>query len=233
MIGQITEDLRKHRHWLGLKDLEASNEERGNEDVQVKLLDYACGPGTVSYVSPQKFFSKALEPYITASTGIDVSTNMVSEFNRRASDAHLRNFSAIVGDLCSPQGVAEDLQDASLFNFDFAAIGMGFHHLEHLQLSINRLVERLRVGGVLFVIDMLERKGDHGLGGHGKGDDFTKEAAKTVPHSHGFGREAMKGMFEAAGCKGFDFVVFERPMVIGEGEDAFEKMGFVAKGTKA
>ena len=158
---------------------------------------------------------------------------MVSEFNRRAADAHLPNFRAMVGDLCSPQNVAEDLKDASLFDFDFAAIGMGFHHFEHLQLSINRLVERLRVGGVLLIIDLLERSGDHALAGHGKGDDFSKEAARTVPHKHGFGREAMKGMFHAAGCKDFDFIIFEKSMVIGEGEGAFEKMGFVAKGIKA
>ncbi|KAL8818123.1 MAG: hypothetical protein Q9191_008009 [Dirinaria sp. TL-2023a] len=223
LLGQVTEDLREHRRWLGLNDLEASDETGGTKKVQVKLLDYACGPGTVSY---------ALKPYLTASTGIDVSTNMVSEFNRRALEAHLPSFCAIVGDLCNPQGVAEELKDTALYDFDFAAIGLGFHHFEHLQLSIDRLVERLRVGGVLFIIDLLERTGDHGLGSDGKGDDFSKEAARTVPHKHGFGREAMKSMLQAAGCKDFDFIVFARPLVIGEGEGAFEKWGFVAKGTK-
>ena len=53
MIRQITEDLRKHRHWLGLQDVETINEAGRTKDVQVKLLDYACGPGTVSFVSPQ------------------------------------------------------------------------------------------------------------------------------------------------------------------------------------
>ena len=157
---------------------------------------------------------------------------MVAEFNRRASDAHLPNFRAMVGDLCTLQDVAEDLKDPSLFNFDFAAIGLGFHHFEHLQLSVDRLFERVRTGGVLFIIDLLERSDDPGLGGNGSQDDFVKEASRTVPHKHGFSREAMEGMFEAAGCKDFSFIVWDKPVVVGEGEGAFEKLVFVAKGTK-
>ena len=160
---------------------------------------------------------------------------MVAEFNRRASDARLPNFRAIVGDLCSPQGVAEDLKGSSLFNFDFVAIGLGFHHFEHLQLSIDRLFERLRTGGVLFIIDLVERPGDPDIGSYEKGDDLIKETAKTVPQKHGFERDAVERMFQAAGCKDFDFVVWKRPVVIGEGvvgDGAFEKLAFLAKGTK-
>ena len=157
---------------------------------------------------------------------------MVAEFNRRASEAQLPNFRAMVGDLCTLQDVAQDLKDPSLFNFDFAGIGLGFHHFEHLQLSVDRLFGRLRTGGVLFIIDLLERSDDPGLGSDGKHDDFVKESSRTVPHKHGFSREAMEGMFQAAGCKDFDFVVWERPVVLGEGEGAFEKLVFVAKGTK-
>ena len=157
---------------------------------------------------------------------------MVAEFNRRASEANLPNFRAINGDLCSFEDVAEDLKDPSLFNFDFAAIGLGFHHFEHLQLSVDRIFGRLRTGGVLFIIDLLEGDDDPDLGGHEEQDDFVKEASKTVPHKHGFSRKAMEGMFQAAGCKDFDFVVWKRPVVLGEGENAFEKTVFVAKGTK-
>ena len=179
------------------------------------------------------YLVKALEPYITSSVGVDVAPGMVAEYNRRASDAGHSQFHAITGDLCSTEGVAQDLKDKDLFNFDIAAIGMGFHHFEHLQLSIDRLVERLKPGGVLFIVDLLERSGDQGIGDHAKDDDFVKEAARTVPHKHGFNRERMKELFDAARCQDFDFVVFERPAVVGEGEGAFEKKLFVAKGTKA
>ena len=132
---------------------------------------------------------------------------MVAEYNRRMSDAELSQFHAVVGDLCSNDGVSPDLQDGSLYSFDIAAIGLGFHHFEHLQLSIDRLVERLKPGGVLFIVDLLDRSGDAAIGEQGQRDDFVKEAARTVPHKHGFSREGMQGMFEAAGCRDFGFVV--------------------------
>ena len=158
---------------------------------------------------------------------------MVAEYNRRMSDAGLSQFHAVIGDLCGKDDVSPDLQDGSLYSLDIAAIGMGFHHFEHPQLSIDRLVERLKPGGVLFIVDLLDRGGDAAIGEQGQRDDFVKEAARTVPHKHGFSREGMKGMFDAAGCRDFEFVVLERPAVMGEGEGAFEKRVFVAKGRKA
>lgn len=166
--------------------------------------------------------------------GIDIAPGMVDEYNRRMSDAKLSKFHAIVGDLCN-ENVLEDLKGQDLYDFDIAAIGMGFHHFEHLQLSIDRLIERLKSGGILLIVDLLERSGDTTIGeqvDHGHGDDFAKEAARTVPHKHGFTREKMKSMFDAAGCQAFDFVVLERPAVMGEGEGAFEKKIFLAKAAK-
>lgn len=158
---------------------------------------------------------------------------MVAEYNHRASAAGLEHFHAMLGDLCSAEGVAQDLMGKNLFDFDIAGIGMGFHHFEHLQLSIDRIVERLRPGGLFFIVDLVAASGDHAIGEHGVGDDFVKEAARTVPHKHGFTREDMKALFETAGCKDFGFVVYERPMVMGEGEGAFTKKVFLAKATKA
>ncbi|KAL8686776.1 MAG: hypothetical protein Q9218_006875, partial [Villophora microphyllina] len=178
LIKQITEDIQSHAQWLGLR-------ERDKKDESLRLLDYACGPGTISM---------ALHPYITSATGIDIAPGMVSEYNFRVSSLQPTPlYHAIEGDLCSTAGVSEDLKAEHLFNFDIAAVGLGFHHFEHLQLSIDRLVERLRSGGVLFIVDLLEKKGDMGIGeqavDHGHGDDFAKEAARTVPHKHGFTRE--------------------------------------------
>lgn len=159
---------------------------------------------------------------------------MVDEYNRRASEAGLSHFHAVLGNLCGTEGVAEELKNESLYGFDIAAIGMGFHHFEHLQLSIDRLVERLRPGGVLFIVDLVDRHGDQTITGEeGKGDDFMKEAARTVPHKHGFTREQMKRMYDAAGCQDFDFVETERPATMGEGEASWEKKVFIAKATKS
>lgn len=64
-------------------------------------------------------------------------------------------------------------------------------------------------------------------------DDFVKEAARTVPHKHGFTREHMQALFEGAGCEEFGWEEFEKPAVMGEGEGTWSKKIFVAKGTKA
>ena len=55
MLAQVAEDLREHRHWLGLSDIRASDAPDDTKNVEVKLLDYACGPGSVSFVSLQPF----------------------------------------------------------------------------------------------------------------------------------------------------------------------------------
>ncbi|KAL8773393.1 MAG: hypothetical protein Q9203_004463 [Teloschistes exilis] len=224
LIKQVTEDIQAHAQWLGLSPLPINDASRN-----IKLLDYACGPGTISI---------ALQPFITSSQGIDIAPGMVEEYNSRISLMNpAPDFHAQVGDLCSMEGVSEDLQAKDLFNFDIAAIGLGFHHFEHLQLSIDRLVERLKSGGALFIVDLLEKKGDVAIGeqnvDHGHGDDFAKEAARTVPHKHGFTREGMETMFNAAGLQEFDFVVLERPAVMGDREEAFSKTIFIAKGRKA
>ena len=49
-MSQITEDLRAHRDWLGLKELKASDGSKIEEPDRVRLLDYACGQGLVSKV---------------------------------------------------------------------------------------------------------------------------------------------------------------------------------------
>lgn len=105
-------------------------------------------------------YFQALAPYITSSVGMDVAPGMVEEYNRRASAINDSQYHAILGDLCNPDAVAEDLMSKDLFNFDIAAVGMGFHHFEHLQRSLDRLVERLRPGGVLFIVDLIDRTGD-------------------------------------------------------------------------
>lgn len=39
--------------------------------------------------------------------------------------------------------------------FDIAVVGLGFHHFDDPALAAKRLVERLRPGGVLLILDFL------------------------------------------------------------------------------
>ncbi|KDN65274.1 putative methyltransferase domain-containing protein [Colletotrichum sublineola] len=83
-------------------------------------------------------------------------------------------------------------------DFDVAGVGLGFHHFSDPELSARRIVERLRPGGVFFILDFLP---------HEAADDAALPAVGTVMH-HGFSEERMRAVFEQAGA-GKDFALEE------------------------
>lgn len=88
------------------------------------------------------------------------------------------------------------LADPKFFNFDVAGVGLGWHHFDNCELATKRLAERLKPGGVLFIIDFAPHEMNPELAaGHG------------VKH-HGFSQQEMQAMFEAAGL-GQDFAYDE------------------------
>lgn len=134
--------------------------------------------------------------------------------------------SAYLGDLASPSDPAPAaLQGSKFFDFDVAGVGLAWHHLDDCALAAKRLAERLRPGGVLFILDFVphEMESAHAAG-HG------------VMH-HGFSADQIRTMFDAAGV-GRDFsyeelqdkIVFHNAQ--GEGKHK-EKRIFLARGTKA
>ncbi|KAI1212802.1 S-adenosyl-L-methionine-dependent methyltransferase [Annulohypoxylon truncatum] len=150
---------------------------------EVRLLDYACGTGMMS---------RALAPYTTQCVGIDVSENMVVAYNCRAENQGLSRdeMYAVVGDLIALDGPqpSDVLADSRLFGFDVATVGGGLHHFADPELAADRLVERLRPGGVLLVWDFLPHGPMSGhVGNHG------------VMH-HGLSEERVRKMFERAGA---------------------------------
>ena len=178
--------------------------------------------------------------------GIDVSENMVGAYNARAQTAvrtfHDRNLAypikltpvvakglypdkrrGYTGNIIlSSDPVPEAFSGPEFHDFNLASVTSGFHHFEDCDLSAKRLAERLRPGGVLFILDFLPHGHD-------------KTPSSGVAH-HGFTQERIKEIFEGAGCaEGFAFrslpeeIVFEdkksgRRMVRGV---------FLARGTKS
>lgn len=146
-------------------------------------------------------------------------------------------------------------------DFDFAGVGLGFHHFDDPSLASRRLAERLRPGGVLFIMDFLPHGSHepahghnhhHGDGhGHGHGHDGSsssnnehaqqqqdaeiKEEDLTkhgVKHL-GFTRESVKAMFEQAGAGGdFGWRELPEPMVLKHGDRVMRRDIFFARGTK-
>lgn len=187
--------------------------------------------------------TKALGSYVTQIRGIDISENMVSHYNEaaRSSGLSLEQANAVVGDLLGAE-VPSELSGAEFYNFDVAAIGLGFHHFEDPPLAVKRLAERLKADtGVLVIVDFLpfEPNGSHGHS-HRHSQNQDHNAAATAPshmqHTikhHGFTSDGIKRLFDAAGLEDFGFEVLEEPAVFDFEEGRKERQVFIAKGRKA
>ncbi|RMZ92278.1 hypothetical protein DV736_g495, partial [Chaetothyriales sp. CBS 134916] len=173
MISQITAFLQSHASWIGISPTD-------------KVLDYACGPGTIT----NAFGARAAEYQ-----GIDLSDKMVEAYNARFQPESDFNATAIVGNLLTEDRRSEHLSDPKFFNFDLAAIGLGFHHFENLELCLQRLTERIKPGGTLIIVDFLTHEPE-------------ARFHKIVAH-HGFSQGQIKQLFEEAGLVDVDIVVMD------------------------
>lgn len=209
-----------------------------NEDAktrEVRFLDYACGTGLVSRVctrfssSPfDAHGSQAFGACVTTTRGIDISEKMVAEFNRLASEASLPSsqIHAVAGNLLSDPP-EDSISGSEFYNFDIAAVGLGFHHIEQHTLMLERLAGRLKQGGVLLIADFLIGKGIDEEHVHSM-----QHTAKNTLSVAGFTEEQMKGTYEAAGLGDFAFRVFEEKVHMEFGGTPRTRTVFLAKGTK-
>lgn len=182
------------------------------------LLDYACGTGTIS---------RALGPSVTSIQALDLSSNMVERFNELAAlseIASVRKARAIVGNLLTDQSPPE-LDGPELHNFDVIAIGVGLHHFDDPAKAIGRLAPRLKVGGVLLIVDFVEE----GEAGHGR----LPTGAEHTIRKNGFNESEMREVMKDHGLG--DFGWSEMPerveIKLHEGKPVFRK-GFLARGVK-
>jgi len=131
---------------------------------------------------------------------------------------------AVQGNLVAEDenGTSSPLSSPEFQDFDIAAVGLGFHHFDDPERAAARLVERLRPGGVLMILDFLAHDAM----------DPMHPASKTVMH-HGFTEERIREVFVKAGAgKGFAVddmgeVTFHR----GE-EKSFNRRLFMARGAR-
>lgn len=231
-MEQLADEIRSRREWIGGEWIEDDDDdddeddeegnggaERGEEKNTARLLDYACGTGMVS---------RALAPYVTQCVGIDLSTNMVHEYNSRALNQGIppSEMQAHEGNLISPTSTPpSSFSTPEFHNFSLAVVALGFHHFDDCALAAKRLVERLKSGGVLLILDFLPHEHMHAH----------HEAAKTVRHM-GFGEGEIRKIFEEAGAGGgFEYTVIGKAISFvaqdGKGE-RMERRVFMARGTK-
>ncbi|KXX77215.1 putative methyltransferase YcgJ [Madurella mycetomatis] len=232
-LDQILQEIRARLHFLGVdwvdddgddgddKDKTEGKEEVKNVLVQkktVRLLDYACGTGVVS---------RALAPYVSQCVGIDLSEGMVAAYNARTENQGIpfSEMRAHQGNLCVPSDPNPPaFASAEFFDFDVAAVGLGFHHFDDPVLAARRLAARLKTGGVLVILDFLP---------HGELDP-SHASSSTVTH-HGFSVEQIQRIYEEAGV-GKDFALETVGVVFFQGmadRSEMKRKIFIARGTKA
>ncbi len=152
------------------------------------LLDYACGTGMIS---------RALGPSVTAIQALDLSSKMVERFNELAAASEIpsvRKARAIEGNLLTDQEPPVELNGPELHNFDIVAVGVAVHHFNDPAKAIGRLAQRLKVGGVLLIVDFVEEEEEHG---------WLPTGAEHTIHKHGFSEKEMKELKEGHGLGGF------------------------------
>ena len=188
---------------------------------------------------------------------------MVQEYNTGAFNQGIleSEMHAVVGNLIDASVSVSSTPDSPLekpefYDFDIAAVGLGWHHFTDPAFAAKQLSKRLKVGGTLLIIDFLPHgppgsghKHDEGHShGHGHGHAHSHAerkgreservnkvdgtAAHTVMH-WGFAEEDIKKMYEEAGVGvDFDFVVLGKGIVFeGEGKTV-RRTVFMARGRK-
>jgi SAM-dependent methyltransferase len=171
---------------------------------------------------------------------------MVEKYNTAARMQGLseQQMQAIQGDLSVPlEKTPETMRRSDLYRFDVAVISMALHHVENPQEMVARLVERLRDGGSLLIIDwatepnqepdIVHHQHSHHAHHHADGGENQQQmqGVRQTMSSSSFGKDEMIAILKNAGCSEADFVlhpeVSKLPAKFGG-----EKRLFFARGKK-
>ncbi len=117
----------QHREWLG----DLSNK---------KVLDLGCLKGNALSL----YIAKNAKEYV----GIDLSNNAIEELNRKLKKADCQRAKAVAVDFLSPDFKEND--------FDIIYAYGVLHHFENFGILIERLKEKLKVGGTVISYDPLD-----------------------------------------------------------------------------
>ncbi|MCJ1398073.1 hypothetical protein MMC11_001270 [Xylographa trunciseda] len=250
IVRDIAAGVEANREWIGVDWVQ--KDAAGHSDRAVRLLDYACGPGNVA---------STLFPYVTQVRGIDLSSGMVKEFNRRAEAMGYSRgeFHAVEGNLLADPATQSAIGGGELFDFDLLTCSMAFHHIEDSELAVKRFVERVKPGtGVVLIIDLVPDGSHHHGHGHGhshghdhangKGSDHGSKltddkqsrwglfpahpADSTIAHA-GFTKDRMENLLKKAGCVDVKYMQLDKELAFGHELGNMKKRAFMVRGRRA
>ncbi len=192
---------------------------------------------------------QAMLPYMNTIRGIDVSQGMVDKYNAGAREAGRSEaqMHAVRGDLLVP-AAASGLNSQEFQSFDLVIMSMALHHVDNPQTMINRLVQRLKPGGTVVIVDWIPSgrasppaSAGRGQGGvspqsQGAGTAAAAPGQQQHPGVHtisfdGFTKEQMASYFAKAGCRSSDYVLASSASAVPPDPSGQKRM-FFAKGTK-
>ncbi|OTA98739.1 hypothetical protein M426DRAFT_325732 [Hypoxylon sp. CI-4A] len=207
MAQQLRDCLQTNVDWIGIRKL-------SDDGPPVKMMDYACGNGVVT---------RALFDSVDIIRGVDISDAMVEEYNRlvRESGASPERVHAVRGNFLD-SSTSGAVSGSDFHDVDVIVMSMALHHISNPEELLSHLVQRLRSGGVMVIIDYIKTPSDDLSAwnhAHAHDDHATERSApvRTV-HKMGFSPDEMKKFFSDAGCKAgsFDFRPYKEPTHIPE-----------------
>ena len=160
---------------------------------------------------------------------------MVNKFNIEAREVGMTEarMRAVRGDLLAP--IEGQLENQEFYDFDLAVMSMALHHVEDPKIMITKLVERLRPGGTVLIIDWIPSgrasSDSHGNHANEKKDGHGQHAGSHTISFDGFSKEEMHNFFREAGCSNNDYVLAASPSEVPP-DPKGQKQLFFAKGTK-
>ena len=144
-----------------------------------KILDYGCGTGLVAF---------ALSDETNEVIGMDNSTGMVEEFNKKANELNFSNIKAIKHNINE-----ENLQENE---FDLITISMTLHHIKNTKIFVEKAYEALKKDGFLCINDLDKEDGT-----------FHKKHNNDGVFHFGFDKNELTNILKDVGFKIIDYKI--------------------------
>ena len=172
---------------------------------------------------------------------------MVDKFNAEAREAGMSEaqMRAVRGDLLAT--VDGSLGDPEFYGFDLAVMSMALHHVDDPKAIVASLVERVKPGGTVVIIDWIpsddfppmDSSHDHHSletppnphQHHNHTHGHQHHSASHTLSTSGFSQSQMREMILEAGCRSSDFVLAASPSEVPPGRTGQKQM-FFAKGIR-
>ncbi len=144
-----------------------------------KILDYGCGTGLVAF---------NLSNETNEVIGMDNSSGMVEQFNKKANELNYSNIKALKHDI--------DEEDLKENEFDLIITSMSLHHIKNANIFIKKAYEALKKDGFLCINDLDKEDGT-----------FHKKHNNEGVYHFGFDKNELENSLKNLGFKIIDYKI--------------------------